>query len=67
MDRSWKLGNCSAAFPQWDLDPLQPDLEQRWALIEHLKKPIETIELLEVPVIGTFVGKDKNKTVPQNF
>ncbi len=28
---------------------------------------IEAAALLEVPVVGTFVGKDKNKTVPQNF
>ncbi len=28
---------------------------------------IEACALLEVPVVGTFVGKDKDKTVPQNL
>jgi sugar phosphate isomerase/epimerase len=48
-------------------NPLQPDLELRAAVIEHLKKVIEAAALLEVPIVGTFVGKDKNKTVQQNF
>ena len=48
-------------------NPLHPDAEHRTTVINHLKKVIEAAELLEVPVVGTFVGKDKNKTVPQNF
>jgi len=48
-------------------NPLHPDLEHRNSVIEHLKKVICAAELLEVPVVGTFVGKDKNKTVPENF
>jgi sugar phosphate isomerase/epimerase len=28
---------------------------------------IEGAALLEVPIVGTFIGKDKNKTVPQNL
>lgn len=48
-------------------NPLHPDAEHRQTVIEHLKKVIAAAALLEVPVVGTFVGKDKNKTVPQNF
>jgi sugar phosphate isomerase/epimerase len=48
-------------------NPLHPEAEHRETVIGHLKKVIEAAALLEVPVVGTFVGKDKNKTVPQNF
>ncbi len=48
-------------------NPLDPDLELRQTVIEHLKKVIEAAALLEVPVVGTFIGKDKNKTVPANL
>lgn len=48
-------------------NPLEADLEQRAQVIDHLKKVIEAAALLEVPVVGTFIGKDKNKTVPQNL
>lgn len=48
-------------------NPLDPDANYRETVIGHLKKVIEAAALLEVPVVGTFVGKDKNKTVPQNL
>lgn len=48
-------------------NPLHPDAEHRETVIGHLKKVIEGAALLEVPIVGTFVGKDKNKTVPQNL
>ena len=48
-------------------NPLDPDSEHRQTVIEHLKKVIEAAALLEVPVVGTFIGKDKNKTVPANL
>jgi sugar phosphate isomerase/epimerase len=48
-------------------NPLHPDPEHRETVIAHLKKVIEAAEMLEVPVVGTFVGKDKDKTVPQNL
>lgn len=48
-------------------NPLHPDADHRKAVIGHLKKVIEAAALLEVPVVGTFIGKDKNKTVPQNL
>ncbi len=48
-------------------NPLSPDLDYRGRVIDHLKKVILAAEMLDVPVVGTFVGKDKDKTVPQNF
>src|SRR5688500_11032549 len=48
-------------------NPLHPETEHSETVISHLKKVIEAAALLEVPVVGTFVGKDKNKTVPQNL
>ncbi len=48
-------------------NPLYPEAEHRETVISHLKKVIEAAEMLEVPVVGTFIGKDKNKTVPQNL
>jgi sugar phosphate isomerase/epimerase len=48
-------------------NPLHPDAEHRATVIAHLEKVIAAAALLEVPVVGTFVGKDKNKTVPQNL
>ncbi len=48
-------------------NPLHPETDHREMVIGHLKKVIEAAALLEVPVVGTFVGKDKNKTVPQNL
>ena len=48
-------------------NPLHPDPVHRETVIAHLKKVIEAAALLEVNIVGTFVGKDKNKTVPQNL
>jgi sugar phosphate isomerase/epimerase len=48
-------------------NPLHPEAEHRATVIGHLKKVIEAAALLEVPIVGTFIGKDKNKTVPQNM
>jgi sugar phosphate isomerase/epimerase len=48
-------------------NPLHPQAEHRDTVIGHLKKVIQAAALLEVPVVGTFIGKDKDKTVPQNL
>jgi sugar phosphate isomerase/epimerase len=48
-------------------NPLHPEEDHRETVIAHLKNVIEGAALLEVPVVGTFIGKDKNKTVPQNL
>ena len=48
-------------------NPLHPEAEHREIVIAHLKKVIEGAALLEVPIVGTFIGKDKHKTVTQNL
>ncbi len=48
-------------------NPLHPDLKHRETVIAHLKKVIAAAAMLETPVVGTFIGKDRNKTVPQNL
>lgn len=48
-------------------NPLHPEAELREKVIGHLKKVIEGAALLEVPVVGTFIGKDKDKTVLENL
>ena len=40
-------------------NPLHPDTTQREPVIAHLKKIIEAAALLEVNIVGTFIGKDK--------
>ncbi len=48
-------------------NPLHPDPQHREMVIAHLKKVIDAAALLEVNMVGTFIGKDKDKTVPQNL
>jgi sugar phosphate isomerase/epimerase len=48
-------------------NPLHPDAEHRETVLGHLKKVIEAAALLDAPVVGTFIGKDKDKPVPQNL
>lgn len=48
-------------------NPLHPDAAHRETVIEHLKKVILAAELLEVPIVGTFAGRDKDRTLEANF
>jgi sugar phosphate isomerase/epimerase len=48
-------------------NPLHPDPDHRQLVIDHLKKVISAAEMLDVPIVGTFIGKDKDKTVEQNL
>lgn len=48
-------------------NPLHPDPDHRATVIDHLKKVILAAGMLEVPVVGTFIGRDKHKTVEDNF
>lgn len=48
-------------------NPLHPDPDHRATVIEHLKKVIVAAEMLNVPVVGTFVGRDQHRTVEENF
>ncbi|HYP18556.1 MAG TPA: sugar phosphate isomerase/epimerase [Chloroflexia bacterium] len=48
-------------------NPLHPDLEHRATVIDHLKRVIAAAEMLKVPIVGTFVGRDQHRTVEDNF
>ncbi len=48
-------------------NPLHPDPNHREMVIEHLKKVIIAAELLNVPIVGTFIGRDKNKNLEENW
>ncbi len=48
-------------------NPLHPDPEQRAEVIEHLHKVIVAAELLHVPIVGTFVGRNKDATFEANL
>jgi sugar phosphate isomerase/epimerase len=46
---------------------LHPDEAHREMVIGHLKKVIVAAEMLQVPIVGTFVGRDKDRTMEDNL
>jgi sugar phosphate isomerase/epimerase len=48
-------------------NPLHPDPDHQRMVIDHLHKVIVAAEQLQVPIVGTFVGRDQHKTVEENF
>lgn len=46
---------------------IHPDPEQRKAHLKHLKKVIDTAQLLDVKLVGTFVGSRPDKTPNENI
>jgi sugar phosphate isomerase/epimerase len=48
-------------------NPLHPDPEHRWRVIEHLKKVIGAAPRLDVRIVNTFVGRDPKKSVAENW
>jgi sugar phosphate isomerase/epimerase len=48
-------------------NPLHPDADARREAIEHLQKVIVAAQTLAVEVVGTFIGRDKSKTVEANL
>jgi sugar phosphate isomerase/epimerase len=49
-------------------NPLFPDDAVRKTVIDHLKRVIDAAALvMDEPLVGTFVGRDKDKTVEENF
>jgi len=48
-------------------NPLHPDPDHRTEVIAHLKKVIVAAELLNVPIVGTFVGRNKDATFEANL
>ena len=49
-------------------NPLHPDTDHQKVVIDHLLKVIDAAALvMDHPIVGTFVGKDKDKTIEANF
>lgn len=49
-------------------NPLHPDAEHRDVVIDHLKKVIDAAALvMDEPIVGTFIGRDKDKTIEANL
>ena len=48
-------------------NPLDPDPAVSSAAFEHLRSVVVAAKLLHVPVVGTFAGRDKTRSVDQNF
>jgi sugar phosphate isomerase/epimerase len=46
---------------------LHVDLERRAQIRTHLKRVIDAAESLHVPYVGTFLGRDVTKSVPENM
>jgi sugar phosphate isomerase/epimerase len=63
LDRHGREISSLAYYP----NNLHPDPAERRAANSHLKKVIDAAALLGVPTVGTFVGRDKTKNVPDNF
>ena len=48
-------------------NPLHPDPDHRQMVADHLKTVIAAAEMLHVPIVGTFVGRDKHRTIEDNL
>jgi sugar phosphate isomerase/epimerase len=48
-------------------NPLDPDMEKRKFFTAHIEKLIKAANLLGVDTVTTFIGRDKTKTVDENF
>jgi sugar phosphate isomerase/epimerase len=46
---------------------LDPDPEAREAANEHLRKVVAAAQALGVAIVGTFVGRDKTRTISENL
>jgi sugar phosphate isomerase/epimerase len=63
MDESGLIISSLGYYP----NPLHPDQDHRDNVISHLKKVILAAEILDVPIVGTFLGRDKDKTIADNL
>lgn len=45
---------------------LHPDPDRRAAIRAHLKHAVDAAQLLGVPYVGTFIGRDPHRSVPDN-
>ncbi|HEX4947422.1 MAG TPA: sugar phosphate isomerase/epimerase [Blastocatellia bacterium] len=71
-----KAAEVNATMAKYDLEisglgyypnPLIADLAQREFFLAHLQKVIVAASMLGVPVVNTFIGRDKDKTIEANL
>lgn len=48
-------------------NPLAPDREESQVYVDHIKQVILAAELLDVPVVNTFIGNDWTKSLDENW
>jgi sugar phosphate isomerase/epimerase len=48
-------------------NPLHPDAEVREAAFDHIKKVVDAAVLLEVPIVGTFIGDDQSRSAAESL
>ena len=48
-------------------NPLTPDREEAAVYIDHIKQVMNAAELLGIPVVNTFIGRDWTKSVDANW
>ncbi|MBN1997626.1 sugar phosphate isomerase/epimerase [candidate division KSB1 bacterium] len=48
-------------------NPLAPDEAEAKVYIDHIKKVIKAAQMLDIPVMNTFIGRDWTKTVDDNW
>ena len=48
-------------------NPLDADAEHRKQVVDHLKKVIRAAPLLKVSVVNTFIGRDPNRSIDDNW
>jgi len=63
MERHWLAISSLAYYP----NNLHPDDVQREEVNGHLRKVIDAAQALGVEVVGTFVGNDKDRPLPENL
>jgi sugar phosphate isomerase/epimerase len=63
LDRHGLAISSLAYYP----NNLHPDDAHRAEVNGHLKKVIDAAARLEVPIVGTFVGNDKDRPLPENL
>ena len=63
LDRHGLAISSLAYYP----NNLHPDPGERRAANTHLRKVIDAASALGVPTVGTFVGRDRTKNVPDNL
>jgi sugar phosphate isomerase/epimerase len=63
LDRHGLSISALAYYP----NNLHPDDAHRTEVNGHLRKVIDAAAALEVPIVGTFVGNDKDRPLPENL